>query len=125
MRVKKLWKSPSGLGKHGRKLWRNVGQRLVDSESLDELDRETFETLCRTYHKMVVADDLLEAEGLSVDSERGSKKHPAFTQWKSYSDLYVKLLSHFGLSPQARGTKVHPKQEVKGNGKERFFKSVD
>ena len=122
MIVQKLWKPPTELGKHGRKLWRNVGQRLVDSESLDELDKETFETLCRTYHKMVVADDLLEAEGLSVDSERGSKKHPAFTQWKSYSDLYVKLLSHFGLSPYSRGVKIQPKQEVKSDGKERFFK---
>jgi P27 family predicted phage terminase small subunit len=125
MKIKKIWKHPPGLGKHGRKLWSRVGNRLVDSGSLDELDRETFETLCRTYHKMVVADDLLEVEGLSVDSERGSKKHPAFTMWKSYSDLYVKLLNHFGLSPSSRGIKIQPKEEVKKDGKDRFFSKLD
>jgi len=122
MKIKTLWKPPEGLGNHGRKMWRNVGQKLVDAGSLDGLDRETFETLCRAYHKMVVADDILEAEGLSVKSERGSKKHPAFSQWKSYSDLYVKLLSHFGLSPYSRGVKIQPKQEKKADGKDRFFK---
>ena len=121
MQVKNLWKPPASLGKNGRRLWSRVGQRLVDSGSLDDLDRETFETLCRAYHKMIIADDLLEAEGLSVESERGSKKHPAFSQWKSYSDLYVKLLSHFGLSPSSRGVKIQPKEEVKKDGKDRFF----
>lgn len=121
MKIRQLWKTPPTLGKHGRKLWTRVGQRLVDSGSLDDLDRETFETLCRTYHKMVVADDLLESEGLSVASERGAKKHPAFTQWKSYSDLYVKLLSHFGLSPYSRGVKIQPREDKKDDKKAKYF----
>ena len=72
---------------------------------------------------MTVADLLLEREGLSVDGLKGTnKKHPAFTQWKAYSDLYLKLLSHFGLSPYSRGVKIMPKEERKENGKEKFFK---
>lgn len=95
----------------------------MEAGSLDDLDRETFETLCRTYHKMVISDIALEEEGLSVEGLRGTtKKSPFFTQWKAYSDLYLKLLSHFGLSPQSRGMKVRPAEEVKENGKERFFK---
>jgi P27 family predicted phage terminase small subunit len=107
------------------------------------MDRETFETLCRVYHKMVVADTLLETEGLSVgrkdtspggqvqgrmfgESSRsiagGIRKHPAFTLWKSYSEVYLKLLSHFGLSPASRGVRVQPKEGGKENGKDRFFK---
>ena len=123
MKVTKLWPCPSSLGCHGKKLWRSVGPRLVASGSLDGLDRETFETLCRTYHKMTIADITLDEEGLSAEGLRGTtKKNPFFTQWKAYSDLYLKLLSHFGLSPQSRGIKVRPMEEVKDNGKERFFK---
>ena len=114
MKIQKLWLCAKDLGEHGKRLWRSVGPRLVEAGSLDDLDRETFGTLCRTYHKMVVADALLEVEGLSVEGLKGTnKKHPAFTQWKAYSDLYLKLLSHFGLSPQSRGMKVRPAEEVK------------
>jgi len=123
VKISRLWKIPPDIGEHGRRLWKSTGPRLVESGSLDDLDRETFETLCRVYHKMVVADRLLEAEGLSVEGLKGTnKKHPAFTQWKAYSDLYLKLLHHFGLSPYSRGVKVRPSEEVKENGKERFFK---
>jgi P27 family predicted phage terminase small subunit len=123
MRISRLWKIPEDLGVHGQKLWRNVGPLLAEAGSLDELDRETFETLCRVYHKMVMADHLLEEEGLSTDGTRGTvKKHPAFTLWKAYSDLYLKLLSHFGLSPYSRGVKVVPREEGKDDGKTRFFK---
>ena len=121
MRIKNLWRPPSGLGVHGQRLWRHVGKKLVDAGSLDDLDRETFEVLCRTYHKMIVCDDLLEVGGLMVSGVKGDKKSPAYTQWKAYSDLYVKLLSHFGLSPYSRGMKIQPKEEVKKDGKDRFF----
>lgn len=123
MKISRLWKIPEDLGEHGRRLWKSAGPLLVESGSLDDLDRETFTTLCRVYHKMVVADSLLEVEGLSVDGLKGTnKKHPAFSQWKAYSDLYLKLLSHFGLSPYSRGVKIHPKEEEKKNGKSKFFK---
>lgn len=123
MKISRLWNVPQDLGKHGQKLWKSAGPLLVESGSLDDLDRETFETLCRAYHKMVVADGLLEVEGLSVEGLHGTnKKHPAFSQWKAYSDLYLKLLSHFGLSPYSRGVKIIPREEVSENGKAKFFK---
>jgi len=123
MKISRLWKVPPDLGVHGVKLWKNVGPLLVESGSLDQLDRETFESLCRVYHKFVTADLELEEAGLSVNDQRGSeKKHPAFTQWKAYSDLYIKLLSHFGLSPYSRGVKIRPKEQEERNGKTRFFK---
>ena len=123
MKISRLWQIPEDLGKHGRKLWKNVGPLLVESGSLDQLDRETFESLCRVYHKFIVSDLELEEAGLSVADKKGSeKKHPAFTQWKAYSDLYIKLLHHFGLSPYSRGVKVRPKEEATANGKAKFFK---
>jgi P27 family predicted phage terminase small subunit len=123
MKINKLWSCPKDLGEHGRRLWRSVGPRLVESGSLDDLDRETFDTLCRTYHKMTVADINLESEGAFVDGLRGTiKKSPFLTQWKTYSDLYIKLLSHFGLSPLSRGKRIQPMEAVQANGKDRFFK---
>jgi phage terminase small subunit len=42
MKIKKLWKPPEDLGKHGRKMWMRVGTLLVDAGELDELDKESF-----------------------------------------------------------------------------------
>ena len=121
MAITRLWRCPPDLGEHGKRLWESVGPRLAEAGSLEELDRETFILLCRTYHRMMMLDKLLEDEGYVVKGEnKTQKKHPAFSEWKSYSDLYVKLLSHFGLSPTSRGAKIHPKEP--DNGKRRFFK---
>ena len=121
MPISKLWKRPSNLRGHGRRLWESVGPRLVEAGTLEELDKETFGLLCRTYHRMLTLDALLESEGYVIEGEnRTQKKHPAFSEWKSYSDLYVKLLSNFGLSPSARGAKIHFKEQ--DNAKTKFFK---
>ena len=117
MKIKRLWIIPEDLGKHGKRLWKNVGRQLVEGEVLDALDRESFETLCRTYHKMITCDNLLEEEGLNIEG----KKNPIFSEWKAYSDLYVKLLYHFGMSPYSRGIKIKPKEEVKQDAKEQYF----
>jgi len=123
MKVSKLWKAPSDLGDHGRRLWRSVGPHLVETGSLDELDRPSFEVLCRTYDRMVTADLQLKEEGLVVEGlNNTTKKHPAFAIWKSYSDLYVKLSMYFGLTPHGRGEKVKSRNEEKENGKDHFFK---
>lgn len=123
MKISRLWPVPKDLGEYGRRLWRNVGPLLAESGSLDELDRETFESLCRVYHKFKRADLELEEAGLSMNDARGSeKKPPQFTMWKAYSELYIKLLSHFGLSPSSRGMKIRPREEEQKNGKSRFFK---
>jgi P27 family predicted phage terminase small subunit len=125
MKLKSMWKVPKDLGPYGRELWRRAGRELVKAGSLEEMDKETFLTMCLCYDRMMKADKEMQDEGLSVDSGTGpgiKKKHPSFAIWKTSLDAYMKLLSHFGLSPQARGSKVLPQQEVKENGKDRFFK---
>ncbi|MEN6486353.1 MAG: phage terminase small subunit P27 family [Syntrophobacteraceae bacterium] len=122
MKIKSMWPVPKGLGHYGTELWKRVGKALVKSGSLDDLDRETFETLCRVYERMRTADDLMSTEGLTVDGGRGvPKKHPAFSVWKTSHDGYVRLLTHFGLSPMARGMRVEPKEAESKDGKSRFF----
>ncbi|HOI95029.1 MAG TPA: phage terminase small subunit P27 family [Syntrophobacter fumaroxidans] len=122
MKIKAMWPAPKGLGNYGTDLWKRVGKSLVKSGSLDDLDRETFETLCRNYERMRLADELMTSEGLTVDGGRGvPKKHPAFSIWKTAHDNYVRLLTHFGLSPMSRGTRVEPKEPESNDGKNRFF----
>ena len=123
MRLKTMWQVPKDLGRYGKGLWVRAGKELVKAQSLEQMDKETFLTMCICYDRMMQADQQMQKEGLSVDNGRGvKKKHPAFAIWKTSLDGYMKLLSHFGLSPQARGLKVNPKEEEKENGKERFFK---
>jgi len=122
MKIKTLWKVPTELGVYGQAIWKRVGKQLVKDESLDDLDRETFQTLCSNYDRMRFADDEIKTDGLTIDDGRGvKKKHPAFAIWKTSQDNYVRLLSHFGLSPHSRGKKVEPKQEETIDGKKRFF----
>ena len=122
MKIKKLWATPKHLGKYGKSLWDRVGKQLVTDESLDDLDYETFETLCSNYDRMRSADDEIKKDGLTIDDGRGvKKKHPGFAIWKTSQDNYIRLLSHFGLSPQSRGRKIEPKEQVVENGKARFF----
>ncbi len=122
MKIKVLWKVPSDMGEHGKKLWRRVGKELVKAESLDTLDYESFETMCRSYDRMKAADRQMAQEGMTVDGGHGvPKKHPCFAIWKTSHDSYINLLKMFGLSPSARGYRVRPREEKKDNGKEKFF----
>jgi len=122
MIIKQLWQVPNTLGEHGQVLYKRVGKELIKSESLDSLDKEAFVTLCQNYDRMISADAEIKKDGLTVDDGRGvKKKHPAFAIWKTSQDNYVRLLSHFGLSPHARGRKIEPKKETKKNGKDQFF----
>ncbi len=123
MKIQTLWRVPPDLGEHGQAIWKRVGRELVKNESLDDLDRETFETMCRSYDMMKVAALQMTTDGITVDGGRGvPKKHPAFAIWKTSHDSYVRLLALFGLSPASRGVKVSPKEEKKDDGKSRFFK---
>jgi P27 family predicted phage terminase small subunit len=128
MKLKTMWRAPKDLGRWGKELWKQAGGELVKAGSLEPMDRQTFLTMCICYDRMMAADAEMREDGLSVDSGTGpgiKKKHPSFAIWKTSMDGYMRLLGHFGLSPQSRGLKVKPKEEAKGNGKERFFKSVD
>jgi len=121
--LKIMWKVPKDLGPYGRELWKNAGRELIKSGSLLEMDKEAFLTMCLCYERMMQSDHEMQRDGLQVESGTGPgimKKHPAFAIWKTSLDAYMKLLSHFGLSPQARGVKVSPKEEV-NNEKDKFF----
>ena len=123
MKIKTLWRIPDDLGEHGRVLFRRVGKALVKANALDDLDRESFETLCRDYDLMRKAQLELDRDGLTVATPNGDglKKHPAFSIWKTAHDNYVRLCSHFGLSPMARGLKVDTQERKQSEKARRFF----
>jgi len=120
MKISRLWQVPVDIGDDGKRLWHSEGKLLVKLRVLDELDRNSFETLCRTYDRMCVADKQLQRDGLTIKGVRGLCKHPAFPIWKTSFDNYVTLCKQFGLTPQARGEKVDPKEKTKSK-KSGFF----
>ncbi|MBF0232497.1 MAG: phage terminase small subunit P27 family [Desulfamplus sp.] len=121
MKIDRLWLVPPDMGEYGKALWKRIGKDLVESGSLDSLDRESFDTMCRNYDRMRVADKQMTDEGVTVDGRDGPKKHPAFPVWKTAFDNYVKLSSHFGLTPMSRGFKVTPTEKAVSNEKAQFF----
>ncbi len=124
MKIKILWKTPTELGKEGKKIYKRVGKELIKSGSLDSLDRESFIAMCENYDRMQEANAEIKKYGLTIPdgkSSEGRKKNPAFTIYKVSYDNYVRLLKHFGLTPLSRGKKVEPKQTEAKNGKAKFF----
>lgn len=119
----RLWPVPEGMGPQGAELWRRVGTVLVRSRVLTELDRATFECLCRAYQKFCDADAIIATEGLTAPGHRGiNRKHPLFSEWKASLDLYTGLAKQFGLSPASRGVKIESPRKEQKNEKARFFK---
>ena len=79
----RLWPVPEGMGPQGAEVWRRVGTVLVRSRVLTELDRATFECLCRAYQKFCDADAIIATEGLTAPGHRGiNRKHPLFRNGK-------------------------------------------
>lgn len=100
--VLKIWPAPKHLGKHGRKLWSELGQKLIDLNLLSDLDKPQFETLCMSYDAMRGFHDQLQ-EGATVPDKKGSmKKNPAWSGFQQAANLFEKLGAGFGLTPKSR-----------------------
>jgi len=123
--LKKLWASPSILGKHGKGLWDRIGKQLVLSATLSELDKETFVALCIAYDTMMGARELLKGEGLVIRGDQASdskKKHPAFSIFRAAMNDFYHLADRFGLSPISRGkVGIETEKGMVDDEKKKFF----
>ena len=100
----KVLRCPAWMGKFGRDYWQDLAPRLIRANVLTELDKGSFEALCLSYHLMKQSGIELMNDGFTVKAERGDtvKKVPAFTVYKTNTDIYRKLAEGFGLMPLAR-----------------------
>ena len=99
----KMPSCPDYITGHGRMLWKDLGPKLIAVKILTELDISMFGTLCVAYARMQDALDELTSDGLTIKGERGHlKKNPAFTVYKSYSEMFRRVAGDFGLTPTSR-----------------------
>jgi len=98
----KVFKCPSWMPPLGRKWWGEVAPILLKLDVLTELDKGSFEATALAYSLMRKASEELIADGFTVQSDRGSKKHPALSAYKINMEIFMKGCDRFGLDPQAR-----------------------
>jgi P27 family predicted phage terminase small subunit len=102
--IKKLWRVPLDLPKSARSLYKEIGDLLVKSEVLTDLDKPLFLQMCRLYAHMQDAEKEIAEYGYVVMDTKGSvKRNPAAAVHKELLNNFVRLAEKFGLSPYDRG----------------------
>ncbi len=116
---------PTWLGKYGKKIWKELGQKLVEDKILTEIDLYSFEMLCGTYQMFAEARDAVfrpldPATGKRRKQTlqeymkgRNSQTQPEYIAYKSSYQLFKQYLTEFGISPSSRS-----RVEIPGPGSE-------
>jgi P27 family predicted phage terminase small subunit len=100
--IDRLWPAPADLKSAGRKFHKKIGNILVKSRVLTELDRYSWFELCYLAHHLSEVGKVLEAEGYVCGIGERCKKHPAANVYKDFLSAFSKLCEKFGLSPADR-----------------------
>lgn len=82
-------RTPPGLAKTGRALWRAV---LTDYE-LDEHELTILRECCRTADSLDALQALLEAEGYMSETSQGPRVHPALVELRQQRVTFARLLT--------------------------------
>ena len=66
------------------------------------LDYAALVAYCSAYNTMIEADILLQQEGITIETEKGTIAHPATRIKASAADQVRRYQTEFGLTPLAR-----------------------
>ena len=113
--VEKLPKPPSVMPKEGKKIWKKLGQELLEKGLLTVLDVPTFEMCCFNYglyHELANEVYRKETDPATGNVRRrtlaeymagkNSQTMPEYTSMVKAFNTYKSFLSEFGLSPASR-----------------------
>ena len=101
--ISRLWPMPENVTGHAAEFYTRAGRELVKVGVLTDLDKESYCSMCLAYKLMMDALAEIAKDGVNVEGSRDAiKKNPAFTTYKSASDVFLRFLKEFGLSPGAR-----------------------
>jgi len=93
---------PAGLGKYGRKAWKEIGNGLYRLGLLTEADIHAFTLFCESHQRYREAKDNLKEEGMVVVTRNGARKSPWLAIIHQEYAIQDKLMAQFGMSPVAR-----------------------
>jgi P27 family predicted phage terminase small subunit len=102
--VSSIGSCPRWLGRHARRLWKQIGPDLVHAGVLTRWDMQAFAALCQAHHMMIEAQEAIAVEGAVIADNRGaSKKNPWCTIGKVAEANFKQWCEKFGLTPLDRG----------------------
>ncbi len=115
---------PEGMPKVAQSEWRKAVELLVPSGILTQADGRVLESYCRSIARARAAEEIVEREGLTVETQQGCQAHPAVgiarQAWEK-ADRYGEKL---GLDPSSRARlkapeapKVDPDEEFLSRGR--------
>jgi P27 family predicted phage terminase small subunit len=94
--------APPYLGKHGRRVWRDLYRELAGADLIAAGDMPAFELLCSSFEQCRLANESLAEHGPLIEGTRGTfVRNPAGVQLRESSALFLKLADRFGLTPAA------------------------
>lgn len=82
--------------------------QLYSNGVLSDSDAPGFHLLCRVYSLLADAEENLIASGQISYGDKGERTAPALKNYTTLSELYLKLLREYGLTPASRSGVVAP-----------------
>ena len=118
-------KLPKNLEKEARIYTNDIIKMLDEKNMLDNFDTAAIMMLAHNLSMFIKASDILEREGLFVESDRGNiSEHPAVRIAKDAQTQALKLMQEFGLTCNARFKMkiAQPVEDTEVSPLESFFK---
>ena len=78
---------PKGLGSPGKDLW----VKVVEEFDLEDHGLAVLEQLCRTQNRIAQLDEVVDAEGLMIESPQGKRAHPALVESRQLRTVFYRL----------------------------------
>jgi len=90
-------RAPQGLGAAGKRLWESVS---ADFEMAVH-EAAVLEEACRCRDRLVQLRELVENDGLMIDSSQGQRLHPGVAEERAQRLALARLLATLGVPPLA------------------------
>jgi len=91
---------PAWLNNRAKAIWKTADAFLLGD--YPTVDVPLLASFCACYSDLIAAQEMIQAEGLVITSERGRCKHPATSIINANRVALVRLGSALGFSPAAR-----------------------
>lgn len=114
-----------GRYRYAKAFWKANVPFLMELGLMTMLDPIQFTEMCIVFHRMRVAEDLIDADGNEICLKRGTNQmvtHPAVARYEANRKEFLKIADKFGCAPTARASlQLEIKNTGKKTGKEKYF----
>jgi P27 family predicted phage terminase small subunit len=93
---------PTWLSEKAKLHWKETAPCLIELGLLTVLDTHAWAMACEAFAHWMVLSDLIAKEGMILETETGSRLHPALRAEEKQFELYLKISREFGCTPASR-----------------------